>query len=114
MTRNDPEAGVSTPIEIPDEGDTVPTREYRTGPVTVRWYAERCIHSGNCVRALPKVFDFRRRPWVDVEAADASEIEQAITRCPSGALQFNRQDASAPEQPSAGSSETPRGSEVSR
>ena len=49
-----------------------------------------CIHSGNCVRGLPAVFDVRRKRWVAVEAASAEEIEAQIRRCPSGALQFVR------------------------
>jgi hypothetical protein len=28
------------------------TREYSTDAITVQWYAGRCIHSANCVRAL--------------------------------------------------------------
>jgi uncharacterized Fe-S cluster protein YjdI len=52
-----------------------------------------CIHSGNCVRGLPAVFDVRRKRWVAVEAATAEQIEAQISRCPSGALQFVRATA---------------------
>ncbi len=41
------------------------TREYLAHDITVQWYAGRCIHSANCVRALRHVFDPTRRPWVD-------------------------------------------------
>jgi uncharacterized Fe-S cluster protein YjdI len=56
-----------------------------------------CVHSGKCVRGLPGVFDVKRKRWVDVQAASASEIEAQVGRCPSGALQFLRRDASATE-----------------
>jgi uncharacterized Fe-S cluster protein YjdI len=35
---------------------------------------------------LPKVFDPKRRPWVDPEAAGAIEIRNQVILCPSGAL----------------------------
>lgn len=75
------------------------TREYSTNVVTVQWYAGRCIHSANCVRALQRVFDPRRRPWVDPTAATAEEIVAAVVRCPSGALHFIRHDGGADERP---------------
>jgi uncharacterized Fe-S cluster protein YjdI len=80
-------------------GDAPPTREYSTDRITVQWHAGRCIHSENCVRALPGVFDFRRRPWVDVHAADADAIERAVLRCPSGALRSIRHDGGSPDPP---------------
>lgn len=83
------------------------TREYGTERITVEWRAERCIHSANCVRALPRVFDPRRRPWVDVEAADADAIAGAVLRCPTGALQFVRHDGGAQEVPDVPTTLTP-------
>lgn len=83
------------------------TREYATGEVTVQWYAGRCIHSANCVRALQRVFDPRRRPWVDPTAASAEEIVAAILRCPSGALHFVRHDGGPEERPDIPATVTP-------
>jgi uncharacterized Fe-S cluster protein YjdI/CDGSH-type Zn-finger protein len=93
----------------PDEPNRAPavTREYSTDRITVQWYAERCIHSANCIRALPRVFDPRRRPWVDVEAADADAIAQAVLRCPTGALHFVRHDGGAQEAPDVPTTLTP-------
>jgi uncharacterized Fe-S cluster protein YjdI/CDGSH-type Zn-finger protein len=82
-------------------------REYSTDRITVEWRAERCIHSANCIRALPKVFDPRRRPWVDVEVASTDDIAQAVLRCPTGALQFVRHDDGAQESPDTPTSLTP-------
>lgn len=58
-----------------------------------------CLHSGNCVRGLPAVFDVRRSRWVDVDGASAEAIEAQVARCPSGALQFVRRTSgdSAPD-----------------
>ena len=46
----------------------------QNGEVTVVWKPEVCIHSTICFRGLPAVFDPRRRPWVDVQAASTAEI----------------------------------------
>ncbi len=68
------------------------TREYSSDAIKVHWYARRCIHSAACIRALPQVFNPSRRPWIDVDAANADAIADAVTRCPTGALQFERLD----------------------
>ena len=73
------------------------TREYRTGEIRVQWYADRCIHSAECIRALPAVFDPKRRPWVDVHAAGADELARTIELCPTGALHYVRTDGGAQE-----------------
>ena len=82
-------------------------REYSTENITVEWHAERCIHSANCVRSLPKVFDPRRRPWVDVHAADADAVARAVLLCPTGALGFVRHDGGAQETPDSPTTITP-------
>lgn len=82
------------PYQAPDL-----TREYRAADITVQWHAARCIHSGNCARALNAVFDPKRRPWVDPTAGSPDDIAAAVLRCPSGALHFVRHDAGAQEQP---------------
>ena len=68
--------------------DRVNTRRYRTDAVTVIWQPDKCSHSGLCFRGLPGVFDPRRRPWVDVTAADAAAIVAQVEQCPSGALSW--------------------------
>jgi uncharacterized Fe-S cluster protein YjdI len=83
------------------------TREYATDRITVLWNAERCIHSANCVRSLGVVFDPRRRPWVDVDAAEPDAIAAAILRCPTGALHFVRHDDRPQEAPDVPTTLTP-------
>lgn len=67
-------------------------REFATEEIVVEWRPKLCYHSGNCVKALPLVFDKERRPWIDVGQAGADEIEAAVDRCPSGALRSRRLD----------------------
>lgn len=85
----------SAPNRAPDDL----TRTYEGRGIRVRWYAGRCIHSAACVRALPHVFDPRRRPWVDLTApdAEADAVAEAVMRCPTGALHFERLDGKPAE-----------------
>src|SRR5690349_22775194 len=68
-------------------------REYSTDEIVVEWQPRLCFHSHNCIQALPKVFDPERRPWVDLEAASADQVEAAVSSCPSGALRARRPGA---------------------
>lgn len=70
---------------------------YRTEQIAVHWNASRCIHSGNCVRGLPLVFQPSERPWINVDAANAAEIAEVVAHCPSGALHVERLDGSPQE-----------------
>jgi uncharacterized Fe-S cluster protein YjdI len=72
------------------------TKEYATEEIVVEWEPRLCYHSQNCVRSLPQVFDDSRRPWVKVDAASADEVEDAVARCPSGALRTRRIVAAPP------------------
>lgn len=72
--------------------------EYPGKGITVRYERNRCIHAGECVRGLPAVFDPRRQPWVDAEAAPADELAAVVARCPSGALHVIRRDGGPEEQ----------------
>ena len=65
-------------------------KEYSTDEIVVEWEPRLCIHSGNCSRLLPKVFDRDRRPWVMADEAPADEIERVVAQCPSGALRTRR------------------------
>ena len=82
------------------EGRYLPnvTRYYQTDQILVRWEPGLCIHSANCVTALPRVFNPGLRPWVDVTRASADEIARAIMTCPSGALTFARLDLDSNEE----------------
>ena len=75
------------------------TKEYGTDEIVVEWEPRLCFHSQNCIRALPQVFDDGRRPWVQVDAATADDVEAAVARCPSGALRTRRIGARPAERP---------------
>ena len=45
------------------------TKHYTNGEVTIVWKPAICQHSGNCVRGLPMVFNWARRPWIVAENA---------------------------------------------
>ena len=62
------------------------TKTYSNGEITVVWKPDICVHSAICFHGLPEVFDPRRRPWVDVQAASTTSIVEQVKRCPSGAL----------------------------
>jgi CDGSH-type Zn-finger protein/uncharacterized Fe-S cluster protein YjdI len=82
-------------------------RTYSDERITVHWDSARCIHTGICLRWLPEVFDTRRRPWVDIDAADADRIAEVVERCPTGALRYERNDGSPGEEPSRPTSVLP-------
>ena len=75
---------------------TIRLQVYETPEITVTFDPALCIHSGNCVRGLPAVFDVGRRRWVRPEAATADQVAAQITRCPSGALKFYRPGETVP------------------
>jgi len=74
-------------------------RSYANESIVVHWDSRRCIHTGICLRTLPAVFDPSRRPWVDIGAAGADAIADAVERCPTGALRYERLDGRPGEQP---------------
>jgi CDGSH-type Zn-finger protein/uncharacterized Fe-S cluster protein YjdI len=76
-------------------------REYAGEAIAVRYEAARCIHSAECVRGLPAVFDTGRRPWIDPDGAAADQVAEVVIRCPTGALSFERRDGGAAESPPA-------------
>jgi uncharacterized Fe-S cluster protein YjdI len=65
-------------------------KRYSNGEITVIWKPGLCIHSANCFRGLPQVFDPRRRPWIEILGASTQEIVDQVAHCPSGALSVLR------------------------
>jgi uncharacterized Fe-S cluster protein YjdI len=68
------------------------TKKYTNGEVTIVWQNALCIHSGNCVRGLPEVFDVRKNPWINAQGGTTERIIEQVNRCPSGALSFYMND----------------------
>jgi uncharacterized Fe-S cluster protein YjdI len=68
-------------------------KSYQGQNVIVSFDPDVCQHSGNCVRGLPAVFDTKRAPWIDPDAAPADDIIAQVGRCPSGALRIEQPGA---------------------
>ena len=75
---------------------TMPTKTYKycNAEVTILWQPDKCIHSVICFRGLPRVFDPRRKPWVNQEEAPTQAIFEQLKKCPSGALSILNNPAS--------------------
>lgn len=65
-------------------------RDYSNGEITVHWRAEKCTHAAKCVTRLPEVFNFKNRPWVNIDGATTERIIEVVNLCPSGALTYSR------------------------
>lgn len=57
---------------------------YSNEEITVAWKPALCIHSGNCVRGLGKVFDPRRKSWIDMSQAGSAEIVAQVKNAQAG------------------------------
>ena len=63
-------------------------KEYTHDGFTIIWKPEKCIHSGVCVKKLPKVYHPKEKPWITMENASERELREQIDACPSGALSY--------------------------
>lgn len=62
--------------------------KYKSEELTVKYNPKICIHAAECVKGLPKVFNPKKKPWVEVGNASADEIIEVIKKCPTGALKY--------------------------
>jgi uncharacterized Fe-S cluster protein YjdI len=67
-------------------------KEYTNGEITVVWQSGKCIHSGNCVRTNPDVFQPKEKPWIKIDGSSSEKIMEAVNKCPSGALSFYKNE----------------------
>lgn len=74
------------------------TKRYTNGDVTIVWQPAKCIHSMNCFKGLPQVFDPNKRPWANAEGATTEQIVAQIKKCPSGALSYQMNNAKNKEE----------------
>ncbi len=82
-------------------------KEYTNGELTVVWKPGICIHSGECVKGMPGVFDPKRKPWIIAEDAETKKLKETIDKCPSGALTyFMNTDVNPSEEKQIAMSET--------
>jgi uncharacterized Fe-S cluster protein YjdI len=67
-------------------------KEYTNGEITIVWQSSLCIHSGMCVKSLSSVFKPQTSPWIQMENATTEEIMAVVSKCPSGALQYYKNE----------------------
>jgi CDGSH-type Zn-finger protein/uncharacterized Fe-S cluster protein YjdI len=66
----------------------------------LRFEAKRCIHARFCVTGAPKVFLANvQGPWIHPDAMPVERLVDIAHACPSGAIQYRRQDGEADETP---------------
>ena len=63
-------------------------KEYSNGELTIVWEPEKCIHSGICVKTLPRVYRPTERPWIKIENATTEQLIAQVNQCPSKALSY--------------------------
>ena len=61
---------------------------YKNDDITIIWNPNICTHAGNCVRALPEVYNPKERPWLKIENATTEDLIKQINTCPSKALTY--------------------------
>ena len=67
-------------------------KEYTNGEVTGVWQSGKCIHSGNCVKNNPDVFQPKEKPWIKIDGSSTDKIIETVQKCPSGALTFYKNE----------------------
>lgn len=75
-------------------------KHYSNGEITIEWQPKVCIHSTKCWKgegALPQVFNPAERPWIKPEGASTERIIAQVKKCPSGAISYTYNNASATE-----------------
>ena len=68
------------------------TVKYKNEDITILWKPDLCIHAGECVKTLPKVYNPKERPWVKIENATTPELKAQIAKCPSKALSYRENE----------------------
>jgi CDGSH-type Zn-finger protein/uncharacterized Fe-S cluster protein YjdI len=66
--------------------------------VTIRFDAQKCIHSRGCVLSRPDVFVPNvEGEWIHPDAAAPEQVAELAHNCPSGAITYERSDGGAQE-----------------
>ena len=65
---------------------------YKNEEITVVWKPKVCTHSKKCWKELGDVFKPMEKPWVKIDGAATERIIEQINACPSGALNYRRNE----------------------
>lgn len=68
------------------------TSVYEGKSIRIIYDRKLCIHAGECGRGSKTLFDIHRDPWCSPDAVSSDEAMAVVSRCPTGALQFERKD----------------------
>tara|TARA_R110002049_G_scaffold3795_7_gene27693 strand:+ start:5399 stop:5632 length:234 start_codon:yes stop_codon:yes gene_type:complete len=66
--------------------------EYSNDDITVTYEPCVCIHAEKCAKELSDVFRTSIIPWIHLDGSETKKIINQIRRCPSGALQFHKNE----------------------
>jgi CDGSH-type Zn-finger protein/uncharacterized Fe-S cluster protein YjdI len=66
--------------------------DYPGATADVHWDGRLCIHIGECGRAKNELFVGGRQPWCQPDLVDPDDVADVVSRCPSGALTYERKD----------------------
>lgn len=67
-------------------------KKYSNGDITIVWEPDKCIHSTKCFGSLPRVFNPKKRPWVDMAQGSTEDIILTVKNCPSQALSLLKEE----------------------
>lgn len=70
------------------------TNKYGNDEIEIAWKPSLCIHSKQCWKNLPEVFNPRERPWIKAGTVETKKITDQIDKCPSGALSYTHNNPS--------------------
>ncbi|MDO5970962.1 (4Fe-4S)-binding protein [Flavivirga aquimarina] len=65
-------------------------KEFRNRDITVTYDPCKCVLSGTCAKELSDVFSNSVIPWVNLDNTETKRVIEQIKRCPSGALEYYR------------------------
>jgi uncharacterized Fe-S cluster protein YjdI/CDGSH-type Zn-finger protein len=71
--------------------------DYPGAAADVHWDGRLCIHISECGRAKNDLFVAGRQPWCQPDLVSPAEVADVVSRCPSGALTYDRKDG-GPEE----------------
>ena len=69
---------------------TLANNVFSNEDITVTFEPKLCIHAEKCAKGLSSVFRTDVLPWINLDAAETHRITEQIKKCPSGALQYCR------------------------
>ena len=72
------ELGCKKGFQTADENVPENRREYTGSGISVSFDASRCIHVAECLYNAPDVFDVKKRPWINLEGADAERVASVV------------------------------------